>query len=209
METPKPLLPFGDRTILTATMDAVQRSGTCFETIVVLGDAAEEIRPLVGGGARVVVNAEPAEGLASSIRVAVASASPDAEAYMLLLGDHPLLRAETVRRLVDAFATSRHGIGVPVHQGVIGHPVLFDRRYREALMALSGDEGARSILLANPSDVVDVHVGEVGVIFDVDDEEDYDEALRIAGLPPRPVAEPDSESDSQGHPSPGGDAAPE
>jgi molybdenum cofactor cytidylyltransferase len=190
MAQPKMLLPFGEETILTATVKAVLESGGASETIVVLGEHADSIRPLLDESrVRVVTNPDAASGLSSSIRIGVEAASSNADAYMILLGDHPLLQASTVSRLTKSFEAGDKGICVPEHQGVMGHPVFFDRRYRGELVALSGDEGARRVLMQNPKDVLDVHVSEVGVVFDVDDDEDYDEALRIAGLPPRPVPE--------------------
>jgi molybdenum cofactor cytidylyltransferase len=200
MTEPKMLLPFGERTILTATLDAVEKSGACDETIVVLGANADDVEPTLGAsGARVVRNPEPEAGLSSSIRAGVGAAS-GADAYMVLLGDHPLLAGDTVKRLAEKFRGGGKGICVPVFQGVMGHPVFFASRYRDELLALTGDEGARRLMMKHPDDVLDVHVAEVGVVFDVDDEEDYDEALRLAGLPPRekpePVPEPAEPSDA-------------
>lgn len=189
MAQPKMLLPFGERTILTATLEAVLASGACAETVVVLGANAAEIAPtLEASRVRVVTIADPAGGLSSSLRAGVQAAA-GADAYMILLGDHPLLLASTVSRLAEKFQSSDKGICVPVFQGVIGHPIFFDARYRDELLTLTGDEGARRILMTHPRDVLDVHIGEVGVVFDVDDDEDYDEALRLAGLPPRVVPE--------------------
>ena len=55
-----------------------------------------------------------------------------------------------------------------MHRGERGHPVGFAARYRAALMALSGDEGARSVVAANAADVMTIEVDDPGVVRDVD-----------------------------------------
>jgi molybdenum cofactor cytidylyltransferase len=59
-------------------------------------------------------------------------------------------------------------IAAPVPRGRRGHPVGFSAAHRDALMALSGDEGARALVAAAGVDLVRVDVDDQGVLRDVD-----------------------------------------
>src|SRR6266849_7369 len=93
----------------------------------------------------------------------------DAGRVIIALGDMPLVRRETLDRLL---ATPPEGIVVPVMQGRRGHPVLFSRRFFESLTLLSGDAGAAAILRQNPTLVQEVEVDDSGIHIDMDRPED-------------------------------------
>ena len=57
-------------------------------------------------------------------------------------------------------------VSVPVHEGEFGHPVGFGRSFGPALMALSGDRGAKALFAQ--ARVVEVAVDDPGVLWDVD-----------------------------------------
>jgi molybdenum cofactor cytidylyltransferase len=58
------------------------------------------------------------------------------------------------------------GISVPVHAGQYGHPVGFGRSFGPALMALTGDRGAKPLFAL--ASVQEVAVDDPGVLWDVD-----------------------------------------
>jgi molybdenum cofactor cytidylyltransferase len=53
-----------------------------------------------------------------------------------------------------------------VHDGQRGNPVAFGRGHLHALLALAGDQGARSILKNNP--VNELMVDDPGILQDID-----------------------------------------
>jgi molybdenum cofactor cytidylyltransferase len=55
-----------------------------------------------------------------------------------------------------------------VHRGERGHPVGFSAAHRDALMTLSGDEGARSLVAHGGVELVRIDVDDPGVLRDVD-----------------------------------------
>ncbi|XLZ67968.1 nucleotidyltransferase family protein [Massilia sp. SR12] len=57
-------------------------------------------------------------------------------------------------------------IAAPVHGGRRGNPVAFGRAHLQALLALEGDQGARSILKNNP--VNELAVDDPGILQDID-----------------------------------------
>ena len=76
----------------------------------------------------------------------------------------PFILPSSIERVVASI--SDDCISVPVHEGEFGHPVGFGRSFGPALMALSGDRGAK-VLFAQAR-VVEVVVDDPGVLWDVD-----------------------------------------
>jgi molybdenum cofactor cytidylyltransferase len=102
-------------------------------------------------------------GMGDSIAAAV-RATRDAEGWLVLPGDLPLVRAETLRAVADALATAE--VVVPVFEVERGHPVGFARSCGDALAALSGPKGAAAVLRANR--VTELSVDDEGVVTDID-----------------------------------------
>ncbi|MNI30313.1 MobA-like NTP transferase domain protein [compost metagenome] len=89
---------------------------------------------------------------------------PTESACLIALADMPWLRADTCLQV--AAATRRHRIVAPTWQGRRGHPVAFARDLWPELAALSGDVGARSVLMRHP--VHELALDDPGVLADVD-----------------------------------------
>ena len=102
-------------------------------------------------------------GMGDSIAAAVAS-SRSAEGWLVVLGDMPFIQPPSVERVIDAVVAD--GISVPFHNGQYGHPVAFGRELGPALMALTGDRGAKPLFTQAP--VSQVSVADPGVLWDVD-----------------------------------------
>ncbi len=173
-----PLVRHAVRTLLDAGLSPV---------VVVVGEGAggEAVgKALSGLPVRLVVNPRAREGMGTSLATGVSSLPPETREAAVVLGDMPRVEPETLRRLLERRRETGAGIAVPTWQGRRGHPVVFDlRRYREELGALEGDEGARAVLAANRSDVLEVEAGDPGVVADVDTPEDY-LSLGAARAPP-------------------------
>jgi molybdenum cofactor cytidylyltransferase len=87
------------------------------------------------------------------------------DAWLVALGDMPWVEPDTLRRLADALAGGAT-IAAPVMHGRRGNPVGFGRVHLEALLALSGDQGARRLLQTCP--VTEVEVTDPGIFRDID-----------------------------------------
>jgi molybdenum cofactor cytidylyltransferase len=127
-------------------------------------------RLLAGAGLAPVVCPASARGMGHSLACGVA-ASPEAEGWVVALADMPHIRPATMADVAHAL---RRGapLAAPVHRGRRGHPVGFSRAYRERLLALAGDQGARSLLRGEASRVVLLPCDDPGVLLDIDRPED-------------------------------------
>src|SRR5690606_12967577 len=100
MGRPKLLLPYGEMTIVERIVQQLAESGVG-EFLVVLGHEPEPLRRLLAPhGVRTVLNSDHTRGMLSSVRAGVRALPPDAEAFMVCLGDQPTLCAETVDALI-------------------------------------------------------------------------------------------------------------
>src|SRR5258708_2714627 len=109
MGRPKQLLPFGESTILGCVVDMLVASQVNSVTVV-LGHHADEIREVIGGRpVCVVTNPMPDRGMLSSVQCGIAAA-PDAEAYLIALGDQPQLHMDVFRTLIVAAERSARSI---------------------------------------------------------------------------------------------------
>jgi CTP:molybdopterin cytidylyltransferase MocA len=143
---PKALRRDPDGTPWVARAVGALRTGGCDEVLVVLGDAAEEARPLVPVGAAVVVAEDWAEGMSASLRAGLATAPRDADAVVVTLVDLPSLPAAAVTRLLEG-PVAPDALRRMTYGGRPGHPVLLGRDHWDAIAAsATGDRGAGAYL---------------------------------------------------------------
>jgi molybdenum cofactor cytidylyltransferase len=177
MGTAKQLLPMGESTVLAQTIANV-RQAAVDEIILVLGASAETIRPqLPPPLGKVVVNQAYAQGMASSLREGLSAVDPHSSAALIILGDQPFIRPQTLDQIVAEYRRSGAQIVIPSYQGNRGNPVLLHRSVFPEVMALEGDVGCRAIFINHLDGIVKVEVEDQGVLLDIDDPSDYQRFL--------------------------------
>lgn len=189
MGSPKPLLVLGARTYLEAIVETLQ-STRIDPLVVVLGHEADTVRRKTNlATATVLVNADWQAGMLSSLQLAVRelSACPQVGGLLLCLVDSPRFSGGTVRALAAAFAATGAPLLVPVHGGRRGHPVIFARSTWGDLLAAPSDRGARVVVEAHRSDVLEVQVDDPWILHDADTLADH---LRMQGDNPDSVPAP-------------------
>ena len=148
--------------------------------IVVTGHQAELVeKALQGLDVKFVRNPDFAEGLASSVKAGIAAVPDDADGALICLGDMPMISAQLIDHLIDAFAPDRGNlIAVPVSDGRRGNPVLWSRRFFNELMTLDGDIGARHLIAKHSEAVAEVPVEGFGAFLDIDTPQALEAARR-------------------------------
>jgi CTP:molybdopterin cytidylyltransferase MocA len=162
-----PLLEHVLRTMTAAPVERV---------VVVLGAGADEVAAGVDlHGAEPVVCGRWQEGQSASLACGLAELA-GCEAVVVTLGDQPRISPDAIRRVISA----RNGAAAvrATYNGNPGHPVLLERRLFEQLRNVSGDKGARNLLLS--VHVLDVPCDDLGGGEDVDTPAELD-ALRAGG----------------------------
>ena len=134
-----------------------------------------------------VHNPDWSHGQSTSLRRGLASAlsRPDTEsidAVMFVLGDQPLIRADTLDRLIAAHraaaSTGTHPATAPTYQNRRGNPAILSRTLFPRIEELRGDTGARGILDSLGDTLLLVPVDDPGIHRDIDTREAYDRLCR-------------------------------
>jgi molybdenum cofactor cytidylyltransferase len=148
--------------------------------IVVTGHQAEQVeQALLGLTISVVHNPDFAEGLAGSVKTGIAAVPAEADGVVVCLGDMPLIDAQLIDRLIEAFAPDRGAlIALPVSDGRRGNPVLWSRRFFGELMTLDGDIGARHLIARHAEAVAEVLVEGHAAFLDIDTPQALEQARR-------------------------------
>jgi molybdenum cofactor cytidylyltransferase len=123
MGRPKPLLPWGDTTLVEYQVGEMLGAGL-ERVIVVLGHAWPDVKPyLTGPAVEVVINEAYRESGASSLRAAAACLLDEDEAVAVLSVDQPRPR-DVLARLLASRDAGAALVTVPVHGGRRGHPTI-------------------------------------------------------------------------------------
>ena len=165
----KLLMPVDGAPMIAKTVDALLASSVT-DVIVVTGREADGVRAALGERpVRLVHNPDYADGLSASLKAGLAALPTDADAFLVALGDMPKVTSDDVDRLIAAYDPDEGRlICVPTYEGKVGNPILWDRRFVEAMQGLSGDSGARSLLPRHGEAVAETPVKGAGVLIDVD-----------------------------------------
>ena len=116
---------------------------------------------------QVVRNMHSERGIASSLQLGIQAAG-DADAYLFCVADQPYLKKETIENFVKGYIAAGKGIGCLSWGERYGNPTIFDRKYKEELLGLSGDIGGRQIVSNNPEDVYRYEVTDAYELRDID-----------------------------------------
>jgi len=144
---------------------------------VVRPDDAERVQALDGLQVDIVRNPRSKDGLGTSLAAGVTQLGDEYDAAVVALADMPGISGADVNRLIAAFdpQENRAIVRAKSADGRQGHPVLFGRRFFEALRGLSRDRGAREIISEHPEFVVDVQLDGMESVVDLDTPEDWAE----------------------------------
>lgn len=148
------------------------QDGGCAPVLVVVGAAADQVRPLCDGAG--VVEAPAWEvGLSASLQAGLAAAAQTpAQACVVVLVDQPQVTPAVVQRLRAAHAAGALA-AVASYSGRQRNPVLLDRSvWAEVAASATGDEGARGWLRGHPDRVVAVDCTDAGAPDDLDTPQD-------------------------------------
>lgn len=188
--TPKQLARRHGRALLVRAV-AAAAAATGRPVIVVVGAEALRLRALVArsfprAAVDIVYHAGWRSGLAGSLRRGLAAVPDDARAVLCVLSDQPLVDARSLDRLIGAWRRRPAHAAAARYSGRLGVPAILPRRSFPALRTLTGDEGARRVLAADPHPTA-VDMPEAA--FDVDTFDDL-ARLAIAARPWTPMPRP-------------------
>ena len=166
----KQLAELDGRPLLEHVLDTLSHTDLD-RVVVVLGADSDRILAEVDlHGAEPVVCERWAEGQSASLACGLAEVE-HADAVVVCLGDQPGLAAEAVARVLAA--RSHAGAVRATYDGTPGHPVLLEHAQIAELREVTGDVGARNVILSGLREVP---------CDDLGGGEDVDTPDQLAGL---------------------------
>jgi len=178
MGTPKAMLGYRGETFLDRLVRVL--GVVCDPVIVVVRNKNTS----AGGSAcpTFVVNHDPDRGQLSSLQTALAVLPPNAEGFLFTPVDSPVVKPETVARIVDLFLARGPDtlLVIPRHGGRKGHPVCASRSIADELLALPATGKASDVIRAHADHTLFFDTDDAGVLTDVDDPAAYRQLIGAA-----------------------------
>lgn len=178
MGQPKQLLNWGKTTLIEYQISKLLEPGN--PVIVVLGSSSEKITPIIEKyPVSIVINENWEKGMGTSVSCGmnyVEANFPSANAVLFALIDQPMVTEEHFRNLIKSFTPEKKQIIVSKSKtGWLGVPAIFDISYFGELSQLSGEQGAKTLIIKYLSNVISVEGGEI--LEDMDTPEKYRQLL--------------------------------
>jgi molybdenum cofactor cytidylyltransferase len=181
MGHPKLLLLLDGRPVIHHAVSALVDAGLADVVVVVPPEHSALAEALSDLPARLAVNPAPEAGQAGSVVAGIAALSPVADAAVIALGDQPGVPRVVLVALLECYRATGKAIVAPGYREGRGNPVLFAASVFPELIRLTGDQGARRVIDADPGRVALVPF-DIPMPPDLDTPDDY-ESLR-ARRPP-------------------------
>ena len=163
----EPLLPRQTRAAIAAS-----------DKVYVVLDSGNSARAeLLRGFDVEIVPVAPRLGMSDSIAAGVAALPQDIGGIVVLPADMPEIGSSEIKKVINVFRQDQSKVcRGSTTDGIPGHPVVFPARLRPALVNLSGDDGAKSLLMEEDVRLVALP-GNVA-ITDLDTPEEWDDWRR-------------------------------
>lgn len=156
--------------LLARTLAQAQASGADAVYVTLPSDKPDRAQIVDHSEGVSVLVPNAAEGMSASIRAGIAALPDHTDAVLLILADMPEVTGADMAKLIAAFdpTEARDIIRATTQNGTPGHPVIFGRRFFEPLARLTGDRGAREVMMAAQDYIVDVPTTGAAALTDLD-----------------------------------------
>lgn len=166
--------PLNGRTLIARALSAVPHEE--FSAVCVVSQYPEIEALAAQSGFTAIHNDHPDWGVSYTIRLGT-QAMRDCDGILYLVSDQPLLRRDSVRRIVQAWRQTPEKIVGAAHNGQHGNPNLFPARFFPELLSLEGDRGGNRIIRKHAENFLPVEL-PAGELVDCDTPQAL-EALRF------------------------------
>lgn len=171
----KLLLDFCGKPLVEWVIETVSSIGFNKVVLVYRDPRVKEIAQKYG--ISTIYNKKANYGQSESIKISLEKVSDLSNGYMFFTGDQPLLKRETIIKLVQTF-NDNGGIIVPKINGQNKSPTIFSSDFKDELMSLKGDVGGRPVIRNNLDKVSFVNFHSDIEFFDIDTKEELEYVRR-------------------------------
>lgn len=172
--TPKQLLHYKNKTLLQTAIEEASWVKNAI-VFVVTGANHDVIQNEPYTQSTIIChNKDWEKGMSTSIATGLKellALHPDIQKCIFTVCDQPYLSSSVFKDLLNTYFQTGKGIIASSYSQTLGTPVLFDKKYFDALLELKGQEGAKKIITRFLDDTASV-LFEKGAV-DIDTKEDY------------------------------------
>jgi len=172
--TPKQLLRYKNKTLLQTAIEEASLVPNAI-VFVVTGANYDVIQNEPYTQSTIIChNNDWEKGMSTSIATGLKellALRPDVQKCIFTVCDQPYLSSSVFKDLINTYFQTGKGIIASSYSQTLGTPVLFDKKYFDALLELKGQEGAKKIITRFLDDTASV-LFEKGAV-DIDTTEDY------------------------------------
>ena len=163
---PKQLVQFQGHSLLRHLAE-VCSSSKASSVQVVLGAYAELLKhQLYGLRLQTIVNLDWNSGISSSIRFAIKNLDRSPKALLVVLCDQPHVTSQLLNGMIETFEKTKRLIVACEYGNSLGVPALFHRKLFGELENLSGDRGAKQVIMRHRNDVASIPFPEGSIDID-------------------------------------------
>ena len=170
----KPLLPFGQKTVVESCIDQMRAGGV--ETVVVVlgqGPRGDKLKAhLIDADVVFAINPDPGSEMSASIACGVRALPEGMQAVVINPVDHAAVPPEVVATLVREWMQGARMVK-PTWKERGGHPVLVDLLFRDELLSLNPNGGLKTFFSDRRPLVKRVAVNSNYIARDMDTWDDY------------------------------------
>jgi molybdenum cofactor cytidylyltransferase len=178
MKQLKPLLPLGEATVTDFIVSTFQSLSV--EVFLVVGNRKEEvISSIKSHGVTFVDNPDFEKGMFSSIQAGIKQLHREYQALFILPVDIPLVKAATVKNIMDTGISHPQSIVYPTFNDKRGHPPLIPSGLIPEILAWERDGGLKAYLKTKEQLAMNLPVNDSFILFDIDTPEDYEKLQKL------------------------------
>lgn len=178
MGTPKLSLPWQDTTIIGKVISTLQSAGIKDKIVVTrpsLPNILASIRPLISHYSfRIIfINESLPDDMVASIQTGLKSVDSYCNHALVVLGDQPFLKKETIISLIAKKDETGMPLVIPSYMNHRGHPWLISKSIWPRFLNLHHPESARDFINQHADQIAYVSVDDNHLLLDIDTPEDY------------------------------------
>lgn len=185
MGTQKLLLPWGEGTVISHVVMVLSQAGIQKIQVVTGANAESMAMALSAFPVNLVMNPRYQEdSMLLSLQAGLASLDQMFAAALVVLGDQPQIKMDTVKGLVSLLEKTSKPLILPSYQMRRGHPWLLSRSLWEQVMAYPSSATLRDIFQRNEEKISYMEVDNDSILRDLDTPQDYfrEVAERLRGI---------------------------
>jgi molybdenum cofactor cytidylyltransferase len=172
----KMLLDLSGRSVVRRAVETAT-AARLSPVLVVMGHEHERVEAELRGMTYLkVVNPDYAKGMNTSLRAGIAAVPDGCAAALLMLADMPLVSADMLRELCDAFRAEKPPLAVSTYAGVVAPPIVYGRRLFAELLALQAEDCGKRVVKQHRAEAAEIS-WPAAALTDLDQPADVDRVL--------------------------------